>query len=121
MPNLKPLATAPGVPQLYSTDVGPKEVFGAALTEVFRVKVAEDKEKEMRAQGAWGEFVKGLKGGEVVSSSGVSLNAEEKTFLGVLGWESGEVRERVLKGKGVEELKEKLGEVDSFVVKFNAL
>jgi hypothetical protein len=96
-PIVHPLvAGPPAPPELYDTDVSPKEVYGSALTEVFRVKIGEDGEKEASAKKAWGDFVKGI--GAATTLSGVSVNVEAKTFLGAIGWESEEVCESMLRG-----------------------
>lgn len=89
---VQPYATAPPNPQLYETDLGPSEVFASALTEVWEVKVgngtdAEGKVKEARR--AWERFVAVVGNGEGIQ--GTSLNQEERLWIGVLGWESGEV------------------------------
>lgn len=93
---MKPHSVAPPVPQLYSTDFGPSEVFGSALTEVWQVKIGEGDEKVVEARGAWEKFVSAVAeaggvNGNGDSIQGTSLNLEEKRWLGVLGWESTEV------------------------------
>lgn len=88
-PLFLPLVTEVAGPQLYDTDVYPKSVYRSALTEVFRVNIGEDEEKKANIEEAWGNFVKSI--GTVNSLSGVSVNVEEKTFLGMIGWGSEEV------------------------------
>ncbi|RDL35317.1 Uncharacterized protein BP5553_07248 [Venustampulla echinocandica] len=113
------LVTAATSPQLYDTDVEPRSVFGCALTEVFKVKIGDHKENKEKVKGAWGNFVKGV--GEVKSLSGVSVNLNERTFVGAIGWESESGRDRVLKRSEVEELYGRLGDLESFVVKLDRL
>ncbi|KAL5331289.1 hypothetical protein ACEPPN_000819 [Leptodophora sp. 'Broadleaf-Isolate-01'] len=48
----KPYLVAPPNPQLYETDLGPSEVFGSALTEVWQVRVRDSFEREEAARGA---------------------------------------------------------------------
>lgn len=76
-------------PQVYETNVGPRSVFAAAVTELFKMRIGDDTEKEKSAKAAWGEFVKGIE--NIESLSGVSVNLDEKEFLGIIGWESEEV------------------------------
>ena len=83
--------TTPVPPQLYDTDIEPKSVYGSALTEVFRIKIGEDEEKKANVKEAWENFVKSI--GVVKTLSGVSVNVPEKTFVGMIGYESEEVRE----------------------------
>lgn len=85
---VKPYALAPPNPQLYETDVGPSGVFAATLTEVWQVKLGE----EEKAKQAWKTFITAVEAlGAVKSSSGTSLNQEEKQFVGIIGWDSVEV------------------------------
>lgn len=84
-----PLVTAPAFPELYETDVLPLVVYGSPLTEVFKLKIGDDKEKEERAKETWKNLISFI--GNSKSLSGVSVNIEEKTFLGVIGWESQQV------------------------------
>lgn len=93
---MKPHSVAPPVPQLYNTDLGPSEVFGSALTEVWQVKIGERDEKVVEARGAWEKFVSAVAeaggvNGNGDSIQGTSLNLEEKRWVGVVGWESSEV------------------------------
>ena len=90
---MKPHSVALPVPQLYSTDLGPTEVFGSALTEVWQVKIGEGDEKVVEARDAWEKFVNAVAeaGGVNGNIQGTSLNLEEKRWVGVLGWESSEV------------------------------
>lgn len=59
------------------------------MTEVFRAVIGQDEEKEASVKKAWAEFVKSL--GVKTSLGGVSINVEERMFLGMLGWETEEV------------------------------
>jgi hypothetical protein len=86
-----PLVTEVTPPQLYDTDIYPEVVYGSALTEVFRVKIGEDEEKKVNIEEAWGNFVESIRA--IKSLSGISVNVEERLFLGMIGWESGDVCE----------------------------
>ncbi|PQE20558.1 hypothetical protein CJF30_00001900 [Rutstroemia sp. NJR-2017a BBW] len=109
---LKSFATARTVPGIYESDVSPKEVFTSPVSEVFRIKIHGDQAKEATARAEWENFTKKLNGKKVLS--GVSINLEERLFLGIVGWESLESRTEV------EELKKKdLDWEDSFVVAFS--
>ncbi|KAJ5111648.1 hypothetical protein N7532_002183 [Penicillium argentinense] len=110
---VKPHSVAPPVPQLYNTDLGPSVVFGNALTEVWQVKIGEGDEKVVEARGAWEKFVSAAAEAGGVSGSGdsiqgTSLNLEEKRWVGVLGWESSEMREKVLGSAAVKEARKSL-------------
>ncbi|OGE47180.1 hypothetical protein PENARI_c057G01523 [Penicillium arizonense] len=105
---VKPHSVAPPVPQLYNTDFEPSEVFGSALTEVWQVKIGEGDGKVVEARGAWEKFVSAVAeaggvNGNGNSIQGTSLNLEEKRWVGVLGWESSEIREKVLGSAAVKE------------------
>lgn len=84
----KPHSLAPPNPQIYDTDLSPSDVFGSALTEMWQVKIGEGSDEE--ARGAWKEFVDAAGGMKTIQ--GTSLNQPEKLWIGVLGWESKEVR-----------------------------
>lgn len=86
---LRPLVTALPQAQLYETDVEPTAVFRAALAEVFRIPVAE--EKLGKVQVAWKGYVKAIGVGGIVSFCGTSLNLEEQLFAGAIGYETKEV------------------------------
>ncbi|KAL5314271.1 hypothetical protein ACEPPN_018696 [Leptodophora sp. 'Broadleaf-Isolate-01'] len=89
---VKPYSAGPPNTQLYETDLGPSEVFGSALTEVWQVRVGDGFEREEAARGAWKRFISAI--GEVSAVKriqGASLNLQEKLWSGVLGWESNEV------------------------------
>ncbi|KUJ15019.1 uncharacterized protein LY89DRAFT_784054 [Mollisia scopiformis] len=116
---LIPIVSAIVFPQLYETNVGPATVFGSPLTEVFKVKIGDNKEKEDVVKEAWQKFLNGI--GEVESLNGVSQNVEERTFMGAIGWESEQEREATLKKGGIEELKTSFGSLETFVVKFGGL
>ncbi|KAH6718280.1 hypothetical protein BKA61DRAFT_670692 [Leptodontidium sp. MPI-SDFR-AT-0119] len=95
---------APPNPQIYDTDLRPSDVFGTALTEVWQVKIGEGSDEE--ARGAWKEFVDAAGGMKTIQ--GTSLNQPEKLWIGVLGWESKEVREKVMSSEAVSEAKKGL-------------
>lgn len=83
-----PYATAAPNPLLFETDVAPAQVFDSTLTEAWMVRIGN----EEKAGVAWKEFVAAI--GDVKaghSFSGLSLNQEEKLFVGAVGWESYEV------------------------------
>ncbi|PVH71454.1 hypothetical protein DL98DRAFT_660625 [Cadophora sp. DSE1049] len=108
---VQPYATAPPNLQLYETDFGPSDVFGSSLTEVWQVKVGDGPDAEGKveeARSAWEGFV-GAVTGEVSGMGkgiqGTSLNQEERLWIGVLGWESSEAREKVLGSAPVKEAK----------------
>jgi hypothetical protein len=91
IPTFVPFFTELKMPQLYETDVFPISVYGSTLTEVFRVEIGEDEEKKANIIVAWENFVESIRA--VKSLSGVSINMETKTFLGIIGWDSEEVFE----------------------------
>lgn len=76
-------------PQLYNTNVAPKLVLESPVTELFKVKVGDDEKKGAVVRKAWAKFVGELE--EVESLNGMSVNLEDKVFLGVVGWKSEEV------------------------------
>ncbi|KAJ5202567.1 hypothetical protein N7449_004646 [Penicillium cf. viridicatum] len=122
---VKPHSVAPPVPQLYNTDLGPSEVFGSALTEVWQVKIGERDEKVVEARGAWEKFVSAIAEADGVNGNGdsiqgTSLNLEEKRWVGVVGWESSEMREKVLGSAAVKEARKSLDTVawNTFVTAF---
>ncbi|KAJ4982538.1 short chain dehydrogenase reductase [Stagonosporopsis vannaccii] len=108
-----PYSQALPVPQLYATDLEPGVVFGNALTEVWQVKIGDGNEKAAQAKKAWGKFVNAVAeadsaSGKGKSFHGISLNLEERRWSGALGWESGEIREKVLGSTAVKEAKQEL-------------
>ncbi|RYP38469.1 hypothetical protein DL767_002585 [Monosporascus sp. MG133] len=110
---VKPHSDAPPVPQLYHTDFEPSKVFGSALTEVWQVKIGEGDGKVVESRGAWEKFVSAVAeaggvNGNGKSIQGTSLNLEERRWVGVLGWESSEIREKVLGSAAVKEAKKSL-------------
>ncbi|KAH7409744.1 hypothetical protein BKA64DRAFT_640027 [Cadophora sp. MPI-SDFR-AT-0126] len=116
----KPYSTAPPNPQLYETDFGTAEVFACKLTEVWQVKVGDGDaaaRKVEKARRAWEGFV-GTVGGRGIQ--GVSLNLEGRVWIGVLGWEGGEIREKVLGSAAVKEARKSLDALvwKTFVVSF---
>jgi hypothetical protein len=86
---IKPLAAAKPQPQLYKTTTSPQAVFGAAVTEVFRVKIPSGAQLAI-VTAAWERLIAATKAsnGIVETLSGTSLNLEEELFVGVLGWSS---------------------------------
>ncbi|KAI5364478.1 hypothetical protein J4E82_011407 [Alternaria postmessia] len=105
-----PHSIAPPVPQLYNTDSEPTKVFGSTLTEVWQVKIGEGSEKVAESREAWKKFVTAVaeasgSNGTEESIQGPSVNLEEKRWVGVLGWESMETREKVLGNAAVQEAK----------------
>ncbi|KAF7903714.1 uncharacterized protein EAF01_006763 [Botrytis porri] len=117
---IKPYLTAPTSPELYETDISPKDIFASPIIEVFRINIHEDSEKEIAAKTAWGAFAVALKGTHILS--GVSVNLPERTFLGLIGW-SGIERRRMALDK-VEHLKqavESLKDSHSFVAELNTV
>ncbi|KAM3086323.1 hypothetical protein ACMFMG_000459 [Clarireedia jacksonii] len=114
--SIKPIATAKVIPEVYETDVLPKEVFSSPVSEIFRIKIYDDQTKETTARAEWEKFSNTLNEKNVLS--GVSINLDERLFLGVVGWKSFEDRENSL--KKVRELRQKdLDWKDSFVVEFS--
>ncbi|OQE22851.1 hypothetical protein PENFLA_c012G05203 [Penicillium flavigenum] len=110
---VKPHSVAPPVPQLYNTDFGPSEVFRSALTEVWQVKIGEGDKKVVEVRGTWEKFVSAVTEAGGVNGNGdgiqgTSLNLEEKRWVGVLGWESSEMREKVLGSAAVKEARKSL-------------
>ncbi|KAH9212339.1 hypothetical protein DL95DRAFT_340661 [Leptodontidium sp. 2 PMI_412] len=110
---VKPHSVAPPVPQLYNTDFAPIQVFESALTEVWQVKIGGEDGKVVEATGAWEKFVSAVAeaggvNGSGTSIQGTSVNLEEKRWVGVFGWESSEIREKVLGSAAVKEAKKSL-------------
>ncbi|TGO24642.1 hypothetical protein BPAE_0098g00320 [Botrytis paeoniae] len=117
---IKPYLTAPTSPELYETDISPKDIFASPIIEVFRVNIHEDSEKETAAKTAWEEFAKALKSTSIMS--GVSVNLPERTFLGLIGWSG--IEQRKLALDEVEHLKlavESLKDSHSFVAELNTV
>ncbi|KAG4442557.1 hypothetical protein IFR05_001969 [Cadophora sp. M221] len=114
---VKPHSLAPPNPQLYETDLGGGEVFASAMTEVWQVRIGEGNGED--ARGAWRVFVDAV-GCGVKGIQGLSLNQPERLWIGVLGWESEEVREKVLRSEAVIEAKKGLDELvwNTFVASF---
>ncbi|RKK77661.1 hypothetical protein BFJ68_g17075 [Fusarium oxysporum] len=120
-----PHSLAPPVPQLYNTDFEPIKVFGSALTEVWQVQIGEGDGKAVESREAWEKFVSAVAeaggvNGNGKSIQGTSLNLEERRWVGVLGWESSEMRGKVLGSAAVKEAKESLDALvwNTFVVAF---
>jgi len=73
------------------------------------VKVGDEtdaEEKVEKARKVWGVFVDAV--GKGTRIQGTSLNQEERLWIGVLGWESSEIRETVLGSAVVREAKKSL-------------
>jgi hypothetical protein len=100
---IKPIATAKPIPEVYETDVSPKEVFTSPVSEIFRIKIHGDQAKETAARAEWENFMKTLNGKKALS--GVSINLEERLFLGIVGWESFEVSHLLNPFHGARKLK----------------
>ncbi|KAJ4982660.1 hypothetical protein SVAN01_11850 [Stagonosporopsis vannaccii] len=120
---VKPHSAAPPVPQLYNTDFEPTEVFASALTEAWQVKVGDSNGKVAETKNAWEKFVSAVVEAGGASGRGIhgtSLNLEEKRWVGVLGWESMEIREKVLADAAVKEGKKSLDALvwNTFVTAF---
>ncbi|KAK0112598.1 hypothetical protein ONS95_014341 [Cadophora gregata] len=136
---VQPHATAPANPQLYETDLGATDsgVFECGLTEVWQVRVGEgDGGDQMmeEVKKAWRGFVgavvrvvgevvleeSGKTGNSVEGIQGVSLNQGERLWIGVLGWEGSEKREKVLESAAVKEAKKGLDALvwKTFVLSF---
>jgi hypothetical protein len=90
---VKPYAAGPAVPQLYETNASPVYAFSSPLTEIFRVEIPGTEEMK-RAKQTWKLFETALKSNskDVQVLSGLSMNLEEKLFLGAIGWKASEVR-----------------------------
>ncbi|KAF7908831.1 hypothetical protein EAE99_011701 [Botrytis elliptica] len=117
---LKPHTTAPAWPEVYETDVSPKDIFASPIIEVFRININEDSEKENAAKTAWEAFAKALKGTHILS--GVSVNLPERFFLGLIGWSG--IEQRKMAMDNVEHLKQavdSLKDSQSFVAELNTV
>ncbi|RGP64315.1 hypothetical protein FSPOR_8135 [Fusarium sporotrichioides] len=122
---VKPHSIALPVPQLYNTDFEPIGVFDSTLTEVWQVKIGEGDGKAVESREAWETFshavadANGMKRNEK-SIQGTSLNLEERMWVGALGWESSEIRNKVLESPVVKEAKKSLDALvwNTFVVAF---
>lgn len=81
--------------QLYNTNTSPKEASSAPVVEIFRVNVSGP-EKIQAAQDAWKELsqVRATESQNAVPVTyGESTNLGESVVVGILGWQSTEVRE----------------------------
>ncbi|KAH6642414.1 hypothetical protein C7974DRAFT_372351 [Boeremia exigua] len=101
------------------------KVFGSALTEVWQVKLGEGDAKLVESQEAWRKFVAAVAAADAQkegtkSIHGPSLNLEERRWVGVLGWDDNETREKVLASAAVKEAKEGLDALvwNTFVTTF---
>jgi len=110
---IKPLATAPAIPEVYATEKRPAEVFSSSITEVYRIRYGDETKLNL-ARTTWAEFTAAVKElePEVPCLEGVSINLEEKIHLGMVGWNGLEERKKVLENLEVERLKDKLDAVD---------
>ena len=94
---MKPLALAPAQPQLFETNLEPDAVFSSVLTEVYRIKIPNET-VATAVKDSWREFDSAIVKAATTERceaeahliSGTSLNLEEKTFVGVIGWRSAE-------------------------------
>ncbi|KAF5872253.1 uncharacterized protein Bfra_005607 [Botrytis fragariae] len=117
---IKPYLTAPASPELYETDISPKDIFASPVIEIFRINVHEDSEKETAARTAWEALAKALKGTNILS--GVSVNLPEKLFLGLIGWSGIEQRNMALdKVEHLKQAVDSLGDSQSFVAELNTV
>ncbi|TGO63133.1 hypothetical protein BCON_0015g00620 [Botryotinia convoluta] len=117
---IKPYLTAPTSPELYETDISPKDIFASLIIEIFRINIHEDSEKETAAKTAWEALAKALKGTHILS--GVSVNLPEKLFLGLIGWSGIEQRKIALnKVENLKQAVESLKDSHSFVAELNTV
>ncbi len=90
------VSVARSQPQLFETNHDPDAVFSSALMEVHRIKIPNDT-AVADAEKAWEAFtstvVKASDATEIHLLSGTSVNLEEKTFVGMIGWKSNEVNQ----------------------------
>ncbi|KAF7947483.1 hypothetical protein EAE96_008570 [Botrytis aclada] len=115
---IKPHLTAPASPELYETDLSPKDIFASPIIEIFRINIHEDSEREPAAKTAWKAFAKALKGTHILS--GVSVNLPERLFLGLVGWSGIEQRKMALdKVENLKQAVESLKDSHSFVAELN--
>ncbi|ESZ97736.1 hypothetical protein SBOR_1861 [Sclerotinia borealis F-4128] len=59
--------TAPPSPQVYETDISPRDIFASPVTDVFRINIRDDPMREAAAKTAWGELVKALGDAKVLN------------------------------------------------------
>ncbi|KAM0165834.1 hypothetical protein ACHAQE_002168 [Botrytis cinerea] len=118
--NVKPHFTAPPSPELYETDVSPKDIFASQIIEVFRINIGDDSGKETTARTAWEALAKSLTGTDVLS--GISVNLPERLFLGMIGWSGIEQRKMALdKLEHLKQAVESLKDSQSFIAQLNTL
>jgi len=90
---VKPFSLAPPNPQLFETDLGPSAVFASPLSEIFLIKIGEERD----AGQVWKVFTDAIKNLDAVGHSngthtsinfifGTSLNQEEKKSIGAIAW-----------------------------------
>lgn len=90
---VKPLVTAPATPQLFEADGRSTACTSAALTQVFKLRVA-DMGSKTAVEESWRKVLKSDDGSElstVALFDGWGLNNVEGEFLGMIGWDSVEV------------------------------
>lgn len=89
---LKPLFTASPSIEVYKTDVGTLVSFAKPITEIIRVKLA-DESKIPAAEQAWQRraHLTALARGSNPYAFGPSANLDENIFCGIVGWDSMEV------------------------------
>ncbi|THV52335.1 hypothetical protein BGAL_0082g00240 [Botrytis galanthina] len=118
--NVKPYITVPPSPEVYETDISPKDIFASPIIEVFRINIHEDSEKETAAKIAWEAFAKALEGTHILS--GVSVNLPERLFLGLIGWSGIEQRKLALdEAEHLKQAVESLKDSHSFVAELNTV
>ncbi|KAI9741895.1 MAG: hypothetical protein M1834_000284 [Cirrosporium novae-zelandiae] len=121
---IMPLVNEVKLPQIYTTDVGPIAVAEAVLTEFVRVEVGEDGENKKIAEEKWSVFCDAVKAVTGKVLSGMSVNVEIKTWMGVVGWDSEESRQHTFSDSKVQHgLKELLevGNSSDLVIDFQRL
>jgi hypothetical protein len=95
---ISPLLHGPPRPQLFNTNIPLKELPQCSFLEILRFPTRGDLTSR---QISWGKVTVGLEtyghpGGSYIT--GVSLNLEEETFLGIIGWQNVTVCESLVVG-----------------------
>jgi hypothetical protein len=85
---ISPLLHGPPRPQLFNTNIPLKELLQYRFLEILRFPTRGDLTSR---QISWGKVITGLEtyshpGGS--SITGISLNLEEETFFGIIGWQN---------------------------------
>jgi hypothetical protein len=91
MAHVKPVAAAPAIPQLFLADARSELCTSAARTQMFKLKVADMSNKNA-VEDAWHELVHQDGSVRDPSFQAWGLNNVEGEFLGMIGWDSVEVR-----------------------------